>query len=191
MRMNFARAAAAVFSLAAAGCAPPVGHVASTIRQMGEHVEAGSLIYTVMETEWLDQLGSEIAPRLPEHRFLEVRILVTNSGINTAYIPEAVLLDGDKSYPELTSGHGVRDWLGLLRTAGPADTVGGSLLFDVPFGNYVLRVGECNSPDDVKTALVSIPLDLPAPAVPFFSTGRPGAVPDLPPAIQAVPGVIE
>jgi hypothetical protein len=190
--MRFARAGAAVLALAAAGCAPPVGHIAPAIRQMGEHVEAGSLIYTVMETEWLDQLGPDIAPRLPEHRFLEVRILVTNSGIGTAYIPEAALLGGNRTYPELTSGHGVRDWLGLLRTAGPADTVGGRLLFDVPFGNYVLRVGECNNPDDIKTALVAIPLDLPAPVVSFFSGGRPGGVPaDLLPELQAVPGGIE
>jgi hypothetical protein len=182
-------------SLAAAGCAPPVGRAVPIIRQMGEHVEAGSLIYTVMETAWIGQLGSDLDPMLPERRFLEVRIQVTNSGIAAIAIPEAALLAGGETYPELTRAPGLRNWLGLLRAANPAETVAGSLLFDVPLGQYVLRLGDCSDPDAVKTALVGLPLELPRPALSLSRFGfGPASGADFPgvqPPLQAVAGGIE
>jgi hypothetical protein len=188
--MRFAWAAA---MLLAAGCAPPVGRAVPVVRHMGEHVEAGSLIYTVMETEWIDQLGSDLEPMLPEHRFLEVRIQVTNSGIAAAAIPEAALLAPGKSYSELIRAPGLRNWLGLLRAVGPAETVAGSLLFDVPFGRYLLRLGECSDPDDVKTGLVELPLVLPRPAFSFSGFGSASGEdsPGLQPPLRTVAGGIE
>ena len=48
--------------------------------RMGERVPVGSLIYVVLDTEWLDHFGDPPHARLPEQRFLAVRISVTNSG---------------------------------------------------------------------------------------------------------------
>ncbi len=77
----------------------------------------------------------------------------------------ALIAPGGEVYNELTEGEGVSDWLGMLRHLEPVESVTGWVLFDVPRGNYRLRVSDdAFDPEAVKTALIEVPLRFEAPA---------------------------
>jgi hypothetical protein len=136
--------------------------------RMGEHVRAGNLVYTVLDTEWLDQLvlGDSPTPRLPRSLFLSVRISVTNSGSATSGIPPLTLIDyRDRTHPELSDAGGLPEWLGSIRSVKAAETVFGRVLFDVPAGDYRLKVTDDAEPENQKSATVEMPLQLTRPQV--------------------------
>jgi hypothetical protein len=58
----------------------------------------------------------------------------------------------------LENGEGVSNWLGILRTVRPAETLQGQILFDVPLTSYRLRVPDGAGPGEEKYAWISIPL---------------------------------
>jgi hypothetical protein len=133
---------------------------------MGEPAAVGPLIYNVTDTEWRAQLGEGPTARLPQHRFLLVRLSVTNSGAGISAIPTMALVDtSGQTHLELTDGQGVTEWLGFLRTVSPAQTERGRVVFDVPPNAYRLRVTNDAEPGSEKAALIHLPLEL-SPAVP-------------------------
>jgi len=131
------------------------------VYRMGEPVAVGPLIYTVMDTEWLSQLGEGPTGRVPQNRFLLVRLSVTNSGASSSAIPAISVVDaGGQSHLELTDGQGVQEWLGYLRTIQPAQTERGRVVFDVSPSAYRLRVTNDAEPGTEKAALIDMPLQL-------------------------------
>lgn len=140
---------------------------------MGERVRVGPLIYTVQDAEWRDQLGEGVNLRMPRHRFLLVRLSITNSGIREIGVPPLSLIAGNgDTYEELTDGKEVPEWLGLLRAIQPSATEHGRVLFDAPGGSYRLRVAAEAESDEQPFALIEIPFQLP-PATPLATP--PGA----------------
>jgi hypothetical protein len=134
--------------------------------QMGEPVKTGSLVYTVLDTQWLDQLGTSPNPRLPRNHFLAVRISVVNNGPVLAGIsPLSVTDSRGVMYTELNDASGLPEWLGYLRTVRPAETLHGLVLFDVPTGDFRLRVSDDAEPEERKYAAVELPLELTRPQV--------------------------
>jgi hypothetical protein len=131
---------------------------------IGERADAGLIIYTALEAAWKSQLGQPPASRLPQDRFLLVRLRVTNSSPQEASIPLATLVaPSGKEYAELSDGEGVEEWLGVLRRLKPNETVFGWVLFDAPRGDYQLRVSDdAFDPADARMALIQIPLRLEA-----------------------------
>ncbi len=139
---------------------------------MGERVSVGPLIYTVQDAEWHDQLGEGPGARMPKHRFLVIRLSVTNSGIREADIPPmSVITPAGQVYEELSQGEGVAEWLGYWRTVRAAATEHGRVLFDAPSGSYRLRVG-AGGDDEETFALIEIPYQ-PPPALPAPAVGSP------------------
>ncbi len=68
---------------------------------------------------------------------------------------------GGRTYPELTDGAGVEDWLGVFRKLKPAETVYGWILFDAPRADYHLRVtDDAFDPEDARIALIQVPVRL-------------------------------
>ncbi len=152
------------------GCSSHSSSVDSKMYRMGERVQVGPLIYTVLDTEWLDQIDAP-NPRMPHDRFLAVRLTVTNSGVATSAIPPIFVSDRrGTSYPELTDAAGVPEWLGYIRTVKPADTLHGRVVFDVPAAEYQLKLSDDAEPENVKLATVDLPLQLGAPRVPILPT---------------------
>ena len=152
-----------------AGCSGQGGKQ-TKLYHMGEPADAGSLVYTVMEAEWHSQLAEA---RMPQHAFLLLRVSVTNSGASDALVPPMQITAPEgATYPELTSGEGVPEWLGILRKLKPAETVHGRVLFDLPRGDYQLRVADdVPDSDQMPVAVIDVPLryesqsgSLPAPA---------------------------
>ena len=138
---------------------------------MGERVLLGSLTYTVIETEYLTQIGDGATARVPKNRFFLVKISVNNGGSEIANVRAfQVEDDSGKVYPELNDGEGVPDWIGYLRSVKPAESAQGNALFDAPARHYVIRVRDETGE---RAALIDIPLtfnaetpDVPTPGDP-------------------------
>lgn len=145
---------AAVSALFLAAC----GNSANPVRTyaMGEKVTLGHLIYTVLETQWLTQIGKPPDERIPQNRFFLVRVSVVNGGNQDLTVPNLYLED-DKGndYQELTNGDGVPQWVGAIRSTPPAEAVSGNLVFDCPPAHYKLHVVDENND---QGAFVDIPL---------------------------------
>jgi hypothetical protein len=132
--------------------------------RMGEPVKTGPLVYTVLDTEWLDQVGDVAAPRLPRHHFLSVRISVTNAGSATSGVPPLTIADSHgATFAEIDDAKGFAEWLGYLRSVKPAETLHGRILFDAPTGDYQLMVTDDADPDKQASATVEMPLELTRP----------------------------
>lgn len=170
----FGVAAAGLILLGGAACRT---RKADTVHAMGAPVTVGDLSYTVFHTEWRDELQSEMGPRKPQHRFLLVTVSVTNNGPEDATAPLLAVIDKDgRETLELDKGDGVAQWMGLLRRVRSTQTETGVLLFDVPPGDYKLRVSSGGDVDQEQTALVNLPYRVEAPE------SRPAVEPEMPPA---------
>ncbi len=136
--------------------------------RMGERAQVGPLIFTVLDTEWLDQLGDPPNAVLPQRRFLAVRMSITNSGITPVTVPLMSLVSpSGERYPELEDAHGLGQWFGLIRTIKPADTLHGRVLFDAPPSEYQLKLTYgTGDPETDTVATVDLPLQLTRPRVP-------------------------
>jgi len=143
-----------------AGCSPSREPI--KLYAMGERAEAGFLVYNVLEAVWRDSLGEDANLRVPQHRFLLLRLSITNGGPQEASIPLTTLVSSEgKEFPESTNGEGVENWLGIVRHIKATETVFGWILFDAPRGDYQLRVSDdAFDPADAKLALIQIPLRL-------------------------------
>ncbi len=135
---------------------------------MGDRIELGHLIYTVLETRWLPQIGEGPTARVPQSRFLLIRMSVGNTGSGELLLPNLSIEDDHgNSYPELSDGEGVPQFVGLLQPITTAQPLAGNILFDAPPQHYRLRIWD---QENQHTALVDIPLsfrsetpDIPAP----------------------------
>jgi len=167
-------AAAAVLLLGVSGCSK---RKPDTVHPMGTPVKAGELTYTVYHTEWRDELQTNTGPRKPQHQFLLVTVSVSNNGPEDLTAPLLAVIDKDgKETLELDKGEGVEQWMGLLRRVRSTQTETGVLLFDVPPGDYKLRVSSGGDVEREQTALVDLPYRVEAPS------GRPAVEPQMPPA---------
>lgn len=116
----------------------------------------GRLVYTAFETQWVTKLGDDPTPRVPQHRFFLVRMSIVN-GAGEEMLTPNVFLEDDKgnSYPEVSDGTGVPQWIGYLRHIKPAESAQGNMVFDVPPAHYKLRVFDAQGE---QAALIDIPL---------------------------------
>ncbi len=146
---------------------------------MGERAEVGHIIYTVFETQWLTHIGEGADARVPQNRFFLVRLSATN-GLGTEVIVPNVTVQDDSgnSYPELTNGEGVPQWIGFLRNVKPAESAQGNLVFDAPPRHYKLKVMDETSE---RMAFIDIPLSFGAetPELPTPGGAKGGDKPPL------------
>jgi hypothetical protein len=142
------------------GCQPSSRKSEQTV-PIGTTVTVSPLKYTVFETRWSEGLTTDEGPRSPKHRFLMVHVAVENTGANEVSIPQFRLVGAKgEVIEEESSGAGVRDWLGFLRTVQPGSTERGVVLFDAPQAGYKLRVAAGDDPEREQTALIDMPLQL-------------------------------
>jgi hypothetical protein len=128
--------------------------------RMGERVQAGSLIYTVLQAEWKTQLDGN--GRAPKNRFLFLRVSITNGGGSKVSAQAFTLRAADgKTYEEVTEGlEGVHNWLNIFRTVEPAQTETGYVIFDAPVAAYKLVMSDAGEVGQEKYAYVDIPVEL-------------------------------
>ena len=124
---------------------------------LGEKVTLGHLVFSAFETQWLAQIGEGTEARVPQNRFLLVRVAVTNSGGDPIACPALTVVDDNgNSYSEISDGQGVPQWIGYIRQINQADTMQGNLLFDAPPRHYRLRVTD---EEGQREALIDLPLE--------------------------------
>lgn len=137
---------------------------------MGDRVELGRLVYTVLETRWLPQIGEGPTARVPKNRFFLMRISVASTGKGDLLVPNLSIEDDrGNAYPELTDGEGVSQFLGVLHAV-TAEATSGNTLFDAPPSHHKLRLSD---EDGQHTALVDIPLSF-GPEVPEIPASNVG-----------------
>jgi hypothetical protein len=145
--------------LAMTGCLGQGGRVTTTVHHMGERVQVGPLIYTILDVEWRSQTGSSDSPVVPQGKFALIRLSITNAGSREISVPLLEIEDAKGStFQETTEAKGVDEWLGYLREVRPAETIHGRIVFDLQPGEYRLRVSSGGPPDSERIALVGIPL---------------------------------
>ena len=128
--------------------------------RMGERVEAGSLVYTVVDAQWPHELAQ--GAKAPQHRYLRIRVSVTNGGSNAMEIPPFELegTNGTR-IQEVTDGLGsLEGRLGMLRSVQPAQTEQGIVVFDAPMQAYKLVLSDGGDLEKERHALVDIPVNL-------------------------------
>lgn len=127
---------------------------------MGERAGVGVLTYNILESTYTSQLGESTNPRIPEKRFLVMRISVTNGGGKDLDIPLFTLVDekGEK-YQELQNGDGVKSWFGILRKVSPTMSEEGRIVFDVKPQNYRLIITDGGETGQELTASIEVPMD--------------------------------
>jgi hypothetical protein len=124
---------------------------------MGERSALGHLVYVVFETQWLTQIGEGVDARVPQHRFFLVRLSTVNSLGTDVILPNLVLEDDNgNTYPELSSGEGVPQYIGYLRSVKPAQSAQGNALFDAPPRHYKMKITDETGD---RIAYVDIPLN--------------------------------
>ena len=147
-----------------AGCAAVLAALSGCTQKarifpMGEKVQVGGVIYTVLDAEWTGELdpGSPTA-RTPTHRYLLVHLSVNNAGSKEVNLPLLNAVDSaGQEHLELSEGQGVVEWLGLLRPLNPTESKDGRIVFDIPMGAYNLRLSDGGDPESERTALVALP----------------------------------
>ena len=160
-RLALAAAVACGALLVAGGCSKSrTDNALIGTFKMGERVQAGRIIYNVLEAEWKAALTE--GGRAPQHRFLFLRVSITNSGGEPVSVPAFELLGANgTNYQEVTENMaGVRNWLGLLRTVAPATTEQGIVVFDAPLAAYKLVLMDGSDVDNERYAHVEIPVAL-------------------------------
>ena len=145
---------------------------ASPVRSysMGERATVGHVVYVVFETQWLTHIGTGADARVPEHRFFLVRLSAVNSLGSDILVPNfRIEDDSGNTYPELSSGEGLPQYIGYLRSVKPAESVQGNALFDAPPRHYKMRITDETGE---KAAYIDIPLSFvsEAPNVPGVIT---------------------
>jgi hypothetical protein len=123
---------------------------------MGEKITLGHITYTVFETQWLTHIGAGADARVPQNRFFLVRLSAFNNLSSEVIVPNfSIEDDSGNSYPELSSGEGVPQYIGYLRNVKGTDTQMGNALFDAPPRHYKLKITDETGD---KAAYVDIPL---------------------------------
>lgn len=133
---------------------------ASKTFKMGERATVGLLTYNILEATYFTQLGDVGKSRIPEKRFLVIRMSITNGGAKEAELPLFKVVDNTGAQiGEVQDADFVSGWLGLIRKVGPTQTEEGRILFDVAPKNYKLEVTDGGESGSEQLAFVEIPID--------------------------------
>jgi hypothetical protein len=156
---------------------------------LGERVDLGHIVYIAFETQWLTHIGEGPDARIPENRFFLVRMTATNSLGTDVMVPNfSVEDDNGKSYPELSDGQGVPQWIGFLRNVRPAESAQGNVVFDAPPRHYKLKLSDETGD---RIAYIDIPLSFGAETPEILNPGgaskQPPSAPIRSPATPTTP----
>ena len=181
--------AAVVAGFFQTACSPSEKRYPVRTYTLGERVDLGHIVYTVFETQWLTHIGEGPDARIPQDRFFLVRMSATNSLGTDLMVPNvSVQDDNGNSYPELSDGEGVPQWIGFLRNVKPVESAQGNLVFDALPRHYKLKLSDETGE---RTAYIDIPLSFGAETPDLLNQGGAGkqqpSAPIRSPATPATP----
>jgi hypothetical protein len=128
--------------------------------EMGQKVTVENVSYTVLGADWVEALGDGANARIPEHRFLLLRVAATNEAGSPAQMGSLKLIASNGTEnDEIANGVGVAEWLGMARELDAKDSRQGVVLFDAPKAVYELQVADAFfDGESGSAALIQIPI---------------------------------
>ena len=110
---------------------------------LGTLIEVGDFAYTLNEVKWKSILGEgELLQQRPDAAFLVVDITVINNSRKPHYVESPQLVDSSgRTYTSTSNAFIVEGSEFLLKELNPQVRSRGSIVFDVPYGSYSLRLG--------------------------------------------------
>jgi hypothetical protein len=146
---------------------------------LGERIGLGHISYVAYETQWLTHLGEGADARVPQNRFLLVRLQAANGGSKELIVPNFSLVDDNGNvFPEINDeSRAVPQYIGFLRRVKPAESAQGHALFDAPPRHYQMKIMD---EDGDRSALVDLPLSftVESPEVPAIVDGSKKSAPN-------------
>lgn len=134
--------------------------MASKTFKMGERASVGLLSYNVLEASYVSQLGDSGQSKIPQNRYLVVRMSITNGGPKEMELPLFRLVDASGAeFGEVQEADFLKGWFGLIRKIGPTQTEEGRILFDVKPKVYKLIVTDGAETGKEQMGFIEIPID--------------------------------
>jgi len=128
--------------------------------KMGERAVVGLLTYNVLEASYVSQLGDAGQSKIPQDRYLVIRLAITNGGPKEMELPLFRLADASGTeFGEVQDAIFLKGWLGIVRKIGPTQTEEGRILFDVKPKVYKLIVTDGGETGKEQMGFVDIPID--------------------------------
>jgi Domain of unknown function (DUF4352)/zinc-ribbon domain len=114
----------------------------STARhKIGESFSVGYWSYRCNGARWHSSIGSEYSRQYPDAKFLVVDLAVRNNDKTASVLAPLKLVDAEgREYDESSKGIFLDNSFGMLKSVNPGVTSSGYIAFDVPPGNYALKV---------------------------------------------------
>lgn len=124
--------------------------------QIGEDVLIGYWAYRCDGAHWAKSIGYNVMTEYPDAEFLVVNLSILNNDNSASILPPLKLVDAQgREYEESSKSISLGDAFGVLKSVNPGVTSHGSVLFDVPPGDYSLRVS--GGFTSGETALIDLP----------------------------------
>jgi Domain of unknown function (DUF4352) len=115
---------------------PEIRHFA-----MRETVHVGYWSYAVWSSKWQNSIGSGFMSERPDAAFLVINMTVRNNDKTSSTLPPIKLVDSQgREYDSTSKGSFSEGFFGPLKSLNPGVESEGSVAFDVPKGDYLLKV---------------------------------------------------
>jgi hypothetical protein len=110
--------------------------------QLGKLIEVSDFAYTINEVKWKSILGEgELVHQRPDAAFLIVDVTVVNKGRKPHYLQSPQLVDSSgRTYTSTNNALIEQGSLFMLKEFNPQVRSRGTVVFDVPYGSYSLRL---------------------------------------------------
>jgi hypothetical protein len=120
---------------------PAATQAAATHHRLGESISVGYWTYRCSSADWRSSIGSEYTRQYPDASFLVVNLGIRNNDRTASVLPPLKLVDAQgREYEESSKGIFLQKSFGMLKSVNPGVTSDGDVVFDVPQGQYMLKV---------------------------------------------------
>jgi hypothetical protein len=164
------------------GIAGPAAGGAQPIHQIGDTIHVGYWTYRVNGYRWTPYIGDGFLGQKADAEYMIVDLSIRNDDRTESTLPSIVLVDDQgREFEQSSHSFLLRNSFSLLKQLNPTVESRGTLLFDIPPGEYTIRLsGGFRSSDNALVQLREID---PAPKQPASAPGQ-GVRPTVPSTYQ-------
>jgi hypothetical protein len=128
-------------STAASNGTPNTPAPAAATYKIGDSITAGYWSYRVYSAQWKNSIGGEYMNQTPDATFLVVDLAIRNNDKTASTLPPLKLVDAEgREHDESDKRWAQENNFGPLKSLNPTVVSRGYAVFDVPKGQYSLKV---------------------------------------------------
>jgi Domain of unknown function (DUF4352) len=128
-------------STAASNGTPTTPAPAAVTYKIGDSITAGYWSYRVYSAQWKNSIGGEYMNQSPDATFLVVDLAIRNNDKTASTLPPLKLVDAEgREHDESDKRWAQENNFGPLKSLNPTVVSRGYAVFDVPKGQYSLKV---------------------------------------------------